>query len=401
MIGDKGKKFWTFLSKVICSKTSKSCMYKLGIAFIITIVLAGLALFGFGFCKSEDTTKSQVDSGGLNIVTGINPRVHHQDQETQTEWCELQPIDPKKDEGASIEDIRNITDCVRRLIVQIGALESKNNDTASTDKTDPDVCPTMPSRTKAHAINELTNCVEKLLEQATQLKKTDSKTSREVRLCRLLVGCLVVLFISVGTCILITKFMEDHYEESPGRNSFQDVAKWLAKGAEQISEEERHYSNLRFAIFTIFMAVSGALGGIYLNKEYVASTKPIHAVLPIIGLLVTLVFASLEFAIDWIETEYAYMARAVWRYSKGLKFALGNKSNQLSIGGASPPLKWVRGPIWGMFALAALFWIDLPESAPAPLQILALCIPGVATLCFWIFLFFSGRRFAHNLKNDL
>src|SRR5690348_18016336 len=109
--------------KVIRSKASKACLKKLGIAFIISIALGGV---GFLFCKSEDTVKPRADSGGPDVVAGAKSETSSSGPE-DTEWCELPPIDPKKDKETSIEDIHNITGCVRRLIAQVQALESKNN----------------------------------------------------------------------------------------------------------------------------------------------------------------------------------------------------------------------------------------------------------------------------------
>lgn len=327
------------------------------------------------------------------------------------EWCIFQPIDPHED---LIEAIQKVTTCVSRLITRVDVLERAIKEVPSKSDSIHNACPRkMPDpkeQAKEQAINDLAKCIDELLKHSRQLKETNGKTSSEDLLLLLFVGVGLVLGHSVATCLIIKKFMNDHYECHAGdgtnqisydcrpepKNIFNGISRLLANGAKQISEEERHYSNLRFALFTIFMATSGALGALHLNKEYVESTQLIHQKLPIIGMLLTLVFASLEFAIDWIETEYSYMGKAVWRYWSQHEGWLKNHDS-VSIGGASPPMEWVRGPIWGIFVLAALLWIYLAECA----RCYALGVFFGLTFCFWWFLMMRGSHFAGKLNEKL
>lgn len=269
----------------------------------------------------------------------------------------------------SVESTKSITDCVGLLIQRVTELDrvateqlsAKKNTSATGDPQGrPDV--------KTLVVDILIQRVDELSKQANHPKETLNNSGKSIPLWAIFAGLLagVVLF-PIGTTWSITLFMKEHYETNDG-NVFQDVAHLLATSPEQLSEEERHYSNLRFAVFTIFIGICGALGTIYLQKDYQDTTKSMHDILPIIGIFATIVFASFEFAIDWIETEYGYMSRAIWiREIVRPRFHVTTrKANPVSIGGATDPMKWVRYPIWTIFGLSTIFWLYLlfPHQQP-------------------------------------
>ena len=390
---------------------------------------------GIALCILVGTAESQAELGGENSSSSASDDPPPKPSDIERCRSSLEELKNNNDNERtdSTQNIQSITYCVQFLIASVNATAKKIQEVQLPANT-PFRAYNGETAKQDNAINGLTDSVENLLKSTKQL-------SKDLR-CQMLIVCVVVLFCSFVTSSLITHFMKEHYEplddkeqsesslsptmngilsylkkcvnnaflNRPRTNVFSEdrVARLLVNAAEQISQEERHYSNLRFALFTLFMAVSGVLGALYLNKDYVAATQSIHTKLPIIGLLLTIVFASLEFAIDWIETEYSYMGRAVWKYWQdeikqgggevNTKKLLDNP-NSLSIGGVSPPISWVRGPIWGIFFLAALLWITFAESTQV--SSLAWFLSIIATIVFWFFLFLGGNLCAKRTRSRI
>lgn len=326
-----------------------------------------------------------------------------------------------------VESTKSITDCVGLLIQRVAELDRvateqlsvKKNTSATGDPQErPDV--------KTLVVDNLIQRIDELSKQVKHLKETLNNSGERISPLAIFAILLsvvgIVVSFSVPTTIFITRFMREHYETNEV-NIFENFAQLLARNPEQLSEEERHYSKLRFAIFTIFIAISGALVTIMLQKDYHETTKSMHDILPIIGIIVTIVFASFEFAIDWIETEYGYMSRAIWRHAiledrAGL-VGIGGANLQprtgsglvssVSIGGATDPMDWVRCPIWTIYGLAATFWFWLLIFQPVELHQYKedKALWGVASIIlisvwlFWRFLNRCGECFRNRLSERL
>lgn len=330
------------------------------------------------------------------------------------EPCQVAPPIPQGDPHKVIIDSRkSLGDCVSWLILQVEGLELMRTEQPFPKDTRANEELQARRDAEIFIIDNLIQRIDELSKQAKHLKealnKEDNHPLRAI-LVSLFFAVIIIIFSSLTTKY-ITRFMREHYE-GDGTNVFQNFAHLLAAGSEQLSEEERHYSNLRFAIFTIFIAICGALGTIYLSKDYQDTTKSMHNILPIIGILVTIVFASLEFAIDWIETEYGYMAKAIWfREVTSTRRLLGISipSNSVSIGGATDVMDWVRCPIWAIFGLAVNFWLYLlwhqyQQDQQEDLWIisgLTGLIGLLVVVCFWRFLYSCGRCFRERLSNHL
>lgn len=201
---------------------------------------------------------------------------------------------------------------------------------------------------------KLSDAVQELRKRIDTLEKKDGDGKKGT------IGDLVVIFLALLGCIWgwILACLKHWFFGS--KADYGNDAARLAASKEEISEGYRHYSNLRFAMFTLFVAINGALGVLEFGKEYVDGSKVVHPSIPIVGVLVTLAFACMEFVIDKNQTEYFNMARAIWKWggraSAGTKgsIALGARTREVS--------KWnclVRIPIWGIFGIVLGLWLHV------------------------------------------
>jgi hypothetical protein len=330
---------------------------------------------------------------------------------SDSEQCRIHPsLSHEVPDKFIVESTKSITDCVGLLIQRVAELDRVATEWLSAKNTSAIGDSQGRRDVEILVADNLIQRLDELSRQATHLKGTLT-SSKQMPLWAIFIVLAIVVFLivrfAIRTTCLITGFMVEHYETN-GSNIFQDSAHLLAKSPEQLSEEERHYSKLRFAIFTIFMAISGALGTINLQKDYQDTTRSMHDILPIIGMFVTIVFASFEFAIDWIETEYGYMARAIW-LSAISNTNKEHQSDSVSIGGATDPMNWVRCPIWAIYGFAASFWLYLlypHQHEPDPYEALflfgaTLIVVLILVRSFWHFLTRCGECFRNRLSERL
>lgn len=201
------------------------------------------------------------------------------------------------------------------------------------------------------AQKELSDTTQGLAKRVETLEKTikDSEVSKN----KWLIALVVFFFTLAGAMIGglgISAYMNRIFSQSNNPFPGDDVE--VLKGrSNEIVEGYRHYSNLRFAVFTLFVAMSGALGALNFGKDYQEMTKDLHPVLPLGGILLTIAFAIMEFVIDLNQTEYYYMARALRNSPTREAIALGVRHPTVS--------HWnqkVRFPIWGILGLVIGVW---------------------------------------------
>src|SRR5574338_553269 len=78
---------------------------------------------------------------------------------------------------------------------------------------------------------------------------------------------------------------------------------------EQVSSSLRHYSNLRYAILTVFIALSAGLIATVHGKDAVSLKPQVVLALQIFGLVSSLAFWWIEFILDGYLTEFRNFVR--------------------------------------------------------------------------------------------
>lgn len=66
----------------------------------------------------------------------------------------------------------------------------------------------------------------------------------------------------------------------------------------ELTNHMRHYSNLRFAIMTVFLAVHGAIFSKYLDPAFVKSNPGDLIYLQLLGLFISIIFFIFEFNLN-------------------------------------------------------------------------------------------------------
>lgn len=298
-----------------------------------------------------------------------------------------------------------MTDCVDRLIHQVVVLDRILSEQLPRRKTSTGGDPQKRRDLKTWQADYLTQRTDELNKQATHLKETLSRQTEQFSLGKVLGSVIGLLVLSGFTCWLITKFMHQVYEE--GGNLFQEgYGSALTSCSDQLSNEARHYSHLRFAMLTIFIAISGGLGTIDFSRDFENTTKPIRDIIPITGLLMTVIFASLEFAIDWRETEYYYMARASRRHFiiAGSVFRLPSVphlSTSFNVRGITYSMEWVRCPIWAIFYLSAFLWLFILSGYHREEELLGIGFLMFTEIGFLLFLWLGGTRIRRRVMRNI
>ncbi len=106
----------------------------------------------------------------------------------------------------------------------------------------------------------------------------------------------------------------------------------------------RHYSNLRFAIVGVFIAITGALIAALFGKEALVGPPEIGMALRVFGLITTATFWWIEFTLNGYLTAFGEAAK---------KLHPGSHWNQ------RPSLRRQLVPVATMsiHAMAAVFWV--------------------------------------------
>lgn len=228
----------------------------------------------------------------------------------------------------------------------------------------------------SYRLEALTNSVADLSKRVLVLEKKFSNENQTTTRggCWLVWWAAVILVVLMAGCFAgdrVSRFMKKRFEmpsattDAPSvqrpSNIYAADAHRLIYCSKEITETYRHYSNLRFALFTLFLAISGAMGSLYFHKDYLETTLSIRPFLPVIGVIVTAVFAVLEFAVDLIQTEYSYMAKAAWDYQESFIGPPAMSHHKVSPLGATATMSkdWIRMPIATIFVLAFGFWVVL------------------------------------------
>jgi hypothetical protein len=117
----------------------------------------------------------------------------------------------------------------------------------------------------------------------------------------------------------------------------------------EVNNNRRHYSNLRFAILTVFFAVVGGVASVAFGIVEVKSPTSINIVLwsRFAGLVFTLTFFSFEVLCEFNISHFGHVA-------KDLEELLGYRQFKTRTG---PYAKVTRSFIWGMYTLIIVFWI--------------------------------------------
>lgn len=86
----------------------------------------------------------------------------------------------------------------------------------------------------------------------------------------------------------------------------------MSNGATDASEIARHYGNMRFAMFTVFTAIVGALIMIPLDKDRLplVATGDVHRLLGIAGIVMSLGFSFGEARIAYLVHFYQEKAQS-------------------------------------------------------------------------------------------
>lgn len=200
--------------------------------------------------------------------------------------------------------------------------------------------------TIGEALRKLTEGNQDLIQRVDTLEKNAHKNESEknsVKRWMTLLG-----FAGVGILLgwLVNRKMGKDFTPNPYLADEAD----LANCGVEITDGYKHYSTLRFAVFTLFVAMSGALGTLHFGKDYQYLTKELHPLIPALGIFLSMGFALMEFVVDLNQTEYFYMARAAWMHNK--RIALGRRERKVS--------DWnqiVRYPIWTIFGIVAGVWV--------------------------------------------
>ena len=126
----------------------------------------------------------------------------------------------------------------------------------------------------------------------------------------------------------------------------------------EVNHNHRHYSNLRFAAFTLYFVVLGGL----LYFSYGGGTKlsslswwTVISRTQIIALLLTAAFFAFEIFCE-------LTMRQLRKVASELEAALGFR--QFGTGSFSAML-WASYSIWAVYAVFILFWLGVQSSPPA------------------------------------
>jgi len=119
----------------------------------------------------------------------------------------------------------------------------------------------------------------------------------------------------------------------------------------EVNNNHRHYSGLRFAVFSVYFAVLGGLVSVAFGFVEVKSSDGIDIILisRVAGLLFTLVFFSFEILCELNLRHFKKVARELegmlgYRQFKTRKFPL------------MPRASWFT---WSMYIILIVFWIIL------------------------------------------
>jgi DNA-binding ferritin-like protein (Dps family) len=118
---------------------------------------------------------------------------------------------------------------------------------------------------------------------------------------------------------------------------------------DQVNEYIRHYSNLRFAVFTVFVALTAAIGYVALSaKDFDTSAKPWAEGA---GLLLTLAFFLFDERISQMFEHFS---------SRAIKLEKDYLTDYEQIQQRPPGYRWVppaQCVMRAIFAATAIFWL--------------------------------------------
>jgi hypothetical protein len=117
----------------------------------------------------------------------------------------------------------------------------------------------------------------------------------------------------------------------------------------EANNNRRHYSNLRFAVLTVFFAVIGGVGSVAFGIVEIKSPPSLNVMrwARIAGLLFTLVFS-------WFEVLLDLNLRHFLRIAKGLEDSLGYTQFKARKFHYMPRAIYAT---WCMYALIIAFWV--------------------------------------------
>lgn len=113
----------------------------------------------------------------------------------------------------------------------------------------------------------------------------------------------------------------------------------------ELNQNFRHYSGLRFAIFTVFFAIIGGLASVAFGASQ--PVAGLSGIAKVGGLVVTVAFFMLEMILQRYLDHFMEVGR---KLEKSLGYT------QLSTRPSSPVLKTVYAT-WGLFILVLGFWM--------------------------------------------